>query len=257
MTAKQQKTCEPIQDLEGEVWKPIKGYEGLYEVSNMGRVLSLSYMRTNKKNLIKQKNNKGYLSVVLSKKGKTKHFNVHRLVYEAFKGKIPEYNRHEKGEKQFVINHLDENKHNNRIENLELTNQRKNNNWGTRIERAAKAKSKKVYQYTLDWKLVKVWSSLRECGENGFSISCISSCCSGKIRYYKRFLWRYKEETDTNKKSVRHRNKPVAQYDKNGNIIQTWESVNQTKHSGFNNAAVYACCAGKKPQYKGYIWKFI
>ena len=84
-----------------EEWKDIKGYEGLYQVSNLGRVKSLNYRRTgNEKILSLRKHKNGYVYIGLSKNGKTKHLRVHRLVAETFISNPNNY---------LEVNHKDEN----------------------------------------------------------------------------------------------------------------------------------------------------
>lgn len=108
-----------------EQWKPIKGYEGLYEVSNLGRVKSLpkyhncgkqGYMQS-EKNLKQIKQNSGYLCVCIYKNGIGKKYLIHRLVAETF---IPN------PENKTQVNHLDGNKENNCIDNLEWVTQKEN-----------------------------------------------------------------------------------------------------------------------------------
>lgn len=185
-----------------EHWKPIKGYEGLYEVSDKGRVRSIDryipYQKNpSKKAHIKGKMKKpfvahdGYLRVALSKNGKSKKFFVHRLVLEAF-GPNPD------PEHLTQINHKNEITNDNRVENLEWCTQTYNNNYGNRIEKQAKAlvngkKAKKVGQYDLDGNLIKVWASTRECGRHGFKHSGVGACCLGKWGTYKGYKWKYIE----------------------------------------------------------------
>lgn len=118
-----------------EIWKPVIGYEGLYEVSNIGRVRKVNKTRLRKLQITK----KGYYCVALCKNGKKKLFTVHRLVVMAFIGAIP---------KGMVVNHINENKLDNRVENLEIVTQKQNLSHGTRPERVSKTmekvKSKKV-----------------------------------------------------------------------------------------------------------------
>jgi hypothetical protein len=96
--------------MDNVIWKPVVGYEGVYEVSNTGlvrRVYSKTYPYPR---LLKQSTRRGYLSVDLSKNGKSKTYTVHRLVADAF---LPNPNKYEQ------VNHIDENKANNSVENLE------------------------------------------------------------------------------------------------------------------------------------------
>ena len=118
-----------------EEWRPVCGFEGLYEVSNLGRIKSLSrIIRANTcgKRIIPERilsnciNGSGYCTVVLCKNGKHTTFLVHRLVAEAF---IPNPNNYPQ------VNHKDENPSNNCVENLEWCDQKYNSNYGTRNKR--------------------------------------------------------------------------------------------------------------------------
>lgn len=177
-----------------EEWRPVKEYEGCYEVSNIGRVRSLDRVvigKDGKKRfykgqiLIPGKDKDGYLLVNLHSNGKGKTKFIHHLVVEAF---IPNPDNLE------FINHKDEVKTNNVVTNLEYCTNEYNLNYGTRNKRIAEKLSKQVYQYTLDNELVAIWSSTRECQRNGYSSGNISLCCSGKLKTYKNFIWRYKEQ---------------------------------------------------------------
>lgn len=165
-----------------ELWKDIKDYEGLYQVSNWGRVKSLWFRK--EKILIAVGDTKGYLKVCLCKNGKKKTFKVHRLVAEAF---IPN------PENFPYINHKDEVKTNNRVDNLEWCTSEYNNNYGTRIERDAKTKSKTVLQFSKTGDFIREWSSTAECGRNGFSQGNVAACCCEKRKSHKGFIWKYKE----------------------------------------------------------------
>lgn len=187
---------EPIFNFEDEVWKPIVGYEGLYEASNLGRIRSIG-IRAGKHGdvvILKQHNIKGYLRITLHKDKETKCFLSHRLIYEAFYGKLPKFERKGKthGDEMWEINHKDEDKKNNKIENLELITKSQNIRYGTRSRRQAKKLTKSVYQYTLDRNLVKFWEGgAPEIFKHGYNKSCISECCRGVQKYYKGFLWSY------------------------------------------------------------------
>ena len=164
-------------------------YEGLYKVSNLGRILSLNYKNTGKAELKTPVANKcGYLTVQLWKNGKPKLCKVHRLVAQTF---IPNPNNLPQ------VNHIDQDKTNNRVENLEWKSPKGNCNHGTRNERIAKAntngkQSKRVLQFTLDGEFVREWPSTRECGRNGFDQGAVAACCRGKLIQYKGFYWMYK-----------------------------------------------------------------
>lgn len=181
--------------MKTEIWLPvpIKEYKKNYQVSNFGNVRSLNYLRTGKPNILKPaKNEKGYLKVVLHKNGKCKTFKVHRLVVQAFLPNLLDYTQ---------VNHIDEDKTNNFVGtpendfmdgNLEWCDGKYNTNYGTRNERVAKKLSKPVLQLTKTGELVRTWSSTMEAGRNGFTHNHISSCCRGKLKSHKGFVWRYK-----------------------------------------------------------------
>lgn len=140
-----------------ERWCAIKGYEGKYEVSDLGNVRSLNYGRSGKIKVLSPAIKKGYLNVILYKKGeKRKMFRVHRLVVTAFIGPIP---------KGMVVNHINENKLDNRLSNLEICTVTQNINHGTRNERLAKAKNKQLDLIEADWPYTELtFSSSCEAG---------------------------------------------------------------------------------------------
>lgn len=179
-----------------EEWRDIKVYEGLYQVSNYGRVKSLeryekcgNFIRVRKEKILKQKLNLyGYLEVGLCKNAITKYFKVHRLVAESFISNPNNYPQ---------VNHKDENKENNCVDNLEWCDCSYNINYGTRSEKCAEKLlnrediSMPVYQFTLDGELIAVWKSESEAGRNGYNPKHISACCKGKEKKHKGFIWRY------------------------------------------------------------------
>lgn len=109
-----------------EIWKPIKGYEGLYEVSNFGRVKSLNYNRTGEEKILKFLENKKYLSVSLWKNKKYKQYKVHRLVAITF---IPN------PDNKPYVNHLDCDPSNNNVNNLEWCTQKENMQYAGKLNR--------------------------------------------------------------------------------------------------------------------------
>ena len=174
--------------MKKEYWKPVVGFEGLYEVSNWGKVKSLNYNHTGKEKILKPKTDRyGYLRVCLHKSSKRYYKTIHRLVAEAF---LPNDDLFKTD-----INHKDENKENNHVDNLEWCNAQYNNNYGTRIERAVKLYSKAVLQYSFDGTLIKEWqSSFQVKQQLGFDNSAIAKCCNGKFKQMYGFIWRYKNE---------------------------------------------------------------
>ena len=190
-----------------EIWKPVKGYEGLYEVSNLGRVRSFDKYVSCTRNGVEMdilhkgkilkpvKRQHGYLGVMLYGKGGHatrgfKTFSVHRLVAEAF---IPNPNGLPE------VNHIDEDKTNNKAENLEWISHINNTNFGTaQLRRSQKMRnnmrSKPIGQYTKDGKLVAVYPSLAEVHrQKGYAQANISKCAQGSKQYSHAYgyLWRY------------------------------------------------------------------
>lgn len=167
-----------------EHWKAVVGYEGLYEVSDQGRIRSLNYHRTGKWKIIKLSQMKqGYLKAVLCKNKKATTYRVHRLVAMAF---IPNPNNLPE------INHINECPWDNRVENLEWCNHKYNCNHGTRVERIVKNNSKQVGQCTFDGKLIFVFPNTGEAArQTGFSRGNIISCCNGNRKTCGGFMWKY------------------------------------------------------------------
>lgn len=175
-----------------EIWKPIKDYEGLYEVSNLGNVRSLDHMRKisgngeylQKGKVLKNiKNNSGYIRVTLSKEGKRKNKHIHRLVAEAF---IPNPNN------LSCINHKDENPLNNNVNNLELCTRKYNDNYGNRNNKIAKKLSKKIDQFDINGNYIKTWdSSVSIERETELDQSNICLCCKGKRKSVGGYIWKY------------------------------------------------------------------
>ena len=176
-----------------EEWRDIVGYEGLYQVSNLGRIKSLRNNKNNpREKILKLKLVKnGYYIIFLYKNGKPKWYYVHRLVAIAF---IPNpYNLPQ-------VNHIDENKTNNCVENLEWCNQKYNVNYGTCIERRIKKLknrkdlSKPILQFDLEGKLINEYPSINEVErQTGFKNPNICKCLKGKTKTCGGFLWKYKE----------------------------------------------------------------
>ena len=175
-----------------EIWKDVVGYEGKYMVSNIGRVKSCDWQLTHrngktylrKSKIIKpSKTHKGYLRVGLCGHKKQKHFFVHRLVYEAFYGPIPE---------GLQVNHINEIKTDNYLENLNLMTPKENSSWGTGRQRSDKKRKKPVMMVLPDGTDYFTFFSIIDAeSETGIPNSNITKCCKGNRETAGGFKWRY------------------------------------------------------------------
>ena len=158
-----------------EVWRPIEGFECLYEVSNLGRVKSLKF---GKERILKPRNIcTNHLQVLIYKNGVKKPFLVHRLVAQAF---LPN------PKNLPYINHIDENPLNNRVTNLE---------WCTHMYNIRYSKAKSINQYSLDGEYIKTWDCLREIEyQLGFTCQSVFYCCKGKTKQSHGFKWYYLDD---------------------------------------------------------------
>ena len=197
--------------MQEEIWKDVKGYEGLYQVSNLGRVRSLGFDKWHKgKNLKPSIDSNGcYLFVGLHKKGVATQKYIHRLVAENFidnPNTLP------------CINHINEIKTDNRAENLEWCTVKYNSNYGG-------AKKRMIESRLKNNDMEEVKRKIKETKKKNQSYSC---------------------------------EKPVAQYDMNGELIATYESsTDAERKTGISRGGIQRCCVGKYSQAKGYIWKYI
>lgn len=155
-----------------ESWNDVPGYEGLYEVSDLGRVKNIKTGRI----LRPAKDKYGYLYVGLYKNGIPKKGKIHRLVAFAF---IPNPTNLPQ------INHRDEDKTNNAVNNLEWCDAKYNNNY---------SQAKPVLQYDLNGNFIREWPSLAKVYEElGIHKSDISDCCKGrKVKTAGGFVWKFK-----------------------------------------------------------------
>jgi len=190
-----------MMDIDGETWRELPDYEGLYLISNKGRVKSCSRQKNSnskfayisKEKVLKPSVSKdGYLNVFLCKDGKSKSFAIHRLVAIAF---IPN------GGKLSDVNHKDENKLNNSVENLEWCTKEYNTKYGTRTQRV----SKRISQFTTDGEFVRTFNSVKEASRTlHIGSSNIHNCAVGKklkkdgkeyvCRSAGGYLWRYADD---------------------------------------------------------------
>lgn len=172
--------------MKNEVWKDIEGYEGLYQVSNTGKVKSLGNDKSRKEKILKQgKHTDGYFQVSLFKNSKRKTFRVQCLVAKAF---IPN------PENKLEVNHKNEIKTDNRVENLEWCDHKYNINYGTRNERVSKilTNRKDNSKNVLCVETNIIYQSIMEAQRNtGISNTNISECCNGKRKTAGKLHWKY------------------------------------------------------------------
>lgn len=178
-----------------EIWKAVEGYEDYYEVSSYGNVRSLDRIvvysdgrkRLHKGSMLKpDKNEDGYLRIRISKSDKVKAVLIHRLIAQAFipnPSNLPE------------VNHKDENKTNNCVDNLEWCTRLYNINYGTRNEKVAVKLSKPVFQIDkITNEVITEYPSAAEAVRQlNIGNGSISRCCNGKQKTYKGYKWKFKE----------------------------------------------------------------
>ena len=168
--------------MSNEIWRDIPEYEKIYQVSNYGNIR----LYKNNRILKPSDDSCGYLQIVLTKNKKRKSYKIHKLVAKTF---IPNPNNYP------CVNHKDENKKNNFVENLEFCTIKYNCNYGTRTYRCTKHCFHKVNQYDGLFTLMNTYNSLKEAQEKtGIKYQSISACCRGIIHSSGGWIWRYADE---------------------------------------------------------------
>ena len=187
--------------FDNEEWRAVPGYEGFYEISNLGRIRNIK--KSHILNTYMQKN--GYKAIVLCRNKMHKHWLVHRLVAQAF---IPNPNNWP------VINHINEIKDDNRVGNLEWCTRSYNSRYGNRVKkflehtnfsastknglaRAHKLALKPVLQFSLNGEFIKKWDSAHQYAkqfpDRPNMANGISKCCRGVIGTAYGYKWQYTE----------------------------------------------------------------
>ena len=261
-----------------EIWKDVKGFEGRYQVSNLGRVRSLDWSR-HKGRVLKLKISRrwGYYRLNLAHAdGYIKSVSVHRIVAIAFipnTDNLPE------------VNHKDENKLNNVVcfnpdgsidterTNLEWCTSLYNLRYGTRVERMNKLvnepRMRPVNQYDFDGELINTYPSVAEASKAiGVNTRTMSSIC-GKIGAHSThgYIFRYADDDspwiDYNEKICRSNNerkRAVGQYDLNGTFIKRYESVSEASRcTGISRRWIQGICNPNKSgkSAHGYIFRYL
>jgi len=163
-----------------ELWKDIKGYEGLYQISNTGKVLSIARKTTNGGLMALTFDKDGYLCVDLYKDNKRKNCKVHRLVAEAFL---------EKDSGKNIVNHKDENKANNNADNLEWCDVQYNNTYNMRQKKINSRKRKPVRSIADDGTITCYESITKASEVMNISRRSIQYCLSGKCQTVAGYRW--------------------------------------------------------------------
>ena len=212
--------------MEKEIWKDIEGYEGRYQISNRGNVKSLNYNHNGKEKILKPiiNNKHGYAYVGLHLEGKTKNYYIHRLVAIAFipnPDNLPE------------VNHRDENKENNTVENLEWCDRAYNCNYGTHNKRISDTKKGK-----------KLSEETRK---------KISDSNKGR-----RFTEETRKKISDSNKNHPKTSKAVIAIDKVTNEKVVFPSIREASRTlGADPSQIVRCCKDITKICKGYYWQYV
>lgn len=274
-----------------ERWKDIPKYDGVYQISTMGRI---KVTRNGKERItigVLDKST-GYLRFSLCQYGNVKKLYVHRLVAESFINNT---------ENKPEIDHINTIRHDNRVENLRWVTRKENRNNPISLERLRIAftgknsphygrkrsketrekisealkssslnhgrtgrlckNSQPIYQYDLKGNFIAGYAGQTEAARiTGIHQSDISNACNGKSNIAGGYLWRKtyinKIDINTNYKKLL-KNRTVLQYDKNNNLIKEWSSAAEiSKELGFRAATIRACCSGQIDISRGFIWRY-
>ena len=221
-----------LDSFDGEVWKDISGYEGIYQVSNYGRVKSLERIVKRydgrgfhfSQRILKYKKSREYDSVGLSDGYKTKYFRVARLVGFAF---IPNPENHPQ------INHKDENTHNNMVSNLEWCTNVYNLNYGSHNKRVSESKKRRFRED-------------KEFAER-FRQMIRENC--------RKESWKIAQR---NSQRMNSNCKPVIQLSLDGIFITKYHSASEaSRQTGICSQNIGQVCLNRKRQAGGYVWKYI
>lgn len=229
--------------LNREIWKDLPKYEGIYQVSNLGRVKSLDRINANGamahgKLMSPQDNKHGYLYVDLCKNGKLKREYIHRLVGMTF---IPNTNNLPQ------INHKNEIKSDNRAENLEWCDNRYNNNYGTARIRARytmimNGNNRAIDVYSVDGKFIKTYECAYDMEKDGISRRNVYLICDGRCLSYHGLAFRYhgEEYKEREKINLNHSN-PIYKYNADNELVEVYPSVTKAeKANGLNRNYIYS-----------------
>ena len=239
---------------ENIIWRDITDYIGLYKVSNTGEVFSI---RSNK-NLVKCHDKEGYLILALSNNGKRENKKIHRLVALEFIFNDDKINK-------IQVNHKDEDKTNNNVENLEWCTPKYNANFGTRNERFAKKQSIPIVSIDINNGLISQYCSLSSVNVLNYDHQGVSMCLNKKSNTYKNCIWITLEKYNIIKDNIEEfiSNKIINSYNirrklysiDNDNNILNFKSLREAERSGFDIKSVKQAIANNT-KYKNLNWYF-
>lgn len=279
-----------VQSLDGETWTNLKIIDPSldnYEISNYLRIKSLqkiivdSWGRKYKKEarILKHvPHGTGYNVVGLN----NKTWRVHKIVALVFvKNDDPEH--------KIVINHKNQNKTDNRPENLEWCTIQYNDTYGDKIERMKNTRktsqkwkegvvkthekrSLKIVQTDLNGNILKIWNSIAEANRNGYGYGGTGGCCKHRYNQYKGYKWFYLDSCKMSEEDIKKyieaetpkpfennylKRIPVIQLSLNDEYIKTWDSIHSVEQGGYSSTCVGYCCRGKIKTHKGFKWMYL
>ena len=225
-----------IESLPNEEWRDIVGYEGLYQISNMGIVKRLLSIKCKKERLVAVTRDlkKGYCRIMLSKEGKSRRFLIHRLLAEHF---IPNINN------KPCIDHINGDRSDNRLENLRWCTHKENNNFP--LAKLRNSESQKAS--CTEERRRKMSKRMIEYMKNPEHRRLISE--------KRKLNWLNPEYVEMQKQ--RHKKKVVCQYDLEMNFIQEFISINEaSRTTGVNNSSIIRCCKGNVKTAGNFLWRY-
>ena len=245
-----------LENLPNEEWRFIPNTDNLYMISNMGRVKSVdsyrvyeNYTRNCKSRIRKQFPNwQGYLGCfVTNRKGDRIHIVTHKVVCDVF---IPNTNNLP------CVNHKDENKQNNKVDNLEHCTYAYNLTYGSRAEE----KDVAVIQYDLEGNFIKEHKSVRFAAKDtNTNPRSISNVIHGWAKQAGGYIWRLKEGNSLGEVQsyVNYNKSAILCYNMNGDFIREYKSmIDAEKDLNICYQSISDCCRGKRKSVKGFIFKY-